>query len=692
MLTHERLREETELPAEAATTHSGTTYLDDTGISWRQILHGSKPGDQYIRVAPHPSFHRLGPGTLRPQPSVHEPHSKAGQLRRALIGKPLSSASEYLERLSVPRGLAIFASDNISSSAYATEEIMRVLAIAGTAALVVTLPITAAILAVLAIVVISYRQVIRAYPNGGGSYVVAHENLGRFPGLTAGAALLTDYILTVAVSVSAGVTAMTSAFPSLYGHRVAVALVVVLLMTLVNLRGITESGRIFTLPTYVYVVAMLGLLGYGTVRAATGNLPEYTPPPDWVDANAAGSLSVLLILRAFASGSVALTGTEAVSNGVPAFRPPEVRNAQRALLAMGVLFATIFLGISILAQQLGIVPDPEEVESVNSLLTRALVGEGWCFYLIQLSTALLLVLAANTAFNGFPRLASILAQDGYLPRQFSYRGDRLAFTGGIVLLAAIAMILIWMYEASVTSLIPLYTVGVFLAFTLSQAGLARRWWLLKDTERRWRWLLTLNGAGAIATGVVAVVVAVSKFTLGAWMVLVLIPALVGMMWKIHGHYAGLAAAAGSAPELPGISGEVRVRAIVPIADLTLPAHQAIAYALAITEPDRVLVVHVTDEEAKADSLRAAWSNLGLEGHLVIIESPFRSLIGPLMAYVGAVQEAHPGDVTTIVLPEYVPGHWWEHLLHNQTALRIKGALLFKRGVVTANVPYHMRKE
>jgi hypothetical protein len=284
-----------------------------------------------------------------------------------------------------------------------------------------------------------------------------------------------------------------------------------------------------------------------------------------------------------------------------------------------------------------------------------------------------------------------MAQDGYLPRQFSYRGDRLAFTGGIVLLAAIAMILIWMYQASVTSLIPLYTVGVFLAFTLSQAGLVRRWWLLRDRERRWRWLLVLNGTGAIATGVVAAVVAASKFALGAWMVLVLIPVLVWIMWKIHSHYAGLAEAARSAPETPVNPGAVHVRAVVPIADLTLPARQAVAYALAITEPDRVLVVHVTDEEAKAEPLRAEWSRLGLEGHLVIIESPFRSLIGPLMAYVGAVKDAHPGDVTTIVLPEYVPGHWWEHLLHNQTALRIKGALLFKRGVVTANVPYHLRK-
>jgi amino acid transporter len=669
---------------------SGHDYLDDTGIIWRQVVHGSKPGDQYVRVAPHPDFHKLGPGTLRPQPAVHEPRSVAGQVRRKLIGNPLSSASEHLERLTVPRGLAVFASDNISSSAYATEEIMRVLVIAGTAALTVTLPVTAAIMAVLAIVVISYRQVIRAYPNGGGSYVVAKENLGPLPGLTAGAALLTDYILTVAVSVSAGVTALTSAFPSLSTHRTPIAVAVVLVMTIVNLRGITETGKFFSLPTFVYLAAMLGLIAYGMVRAATGNLPDYSPPQAWIDAHATGSLSLLLILRAFASGSVALTGTEAVSNGVPAFRAPEVRNAQRALVAMGILFGTIFLGISVLAQQLGVVPDPAEVESVNSLLTRALVGEGWYFYLVQISTALLLVLAANTAFNGFPRLASIMAQDGYLPRQFSYRGDRLAFTGGIVVLAIVATVLIWVYAASVTGLIPLYTVGVFLAFTLSQAGLVRRWWNHRETERRWRWLLALNGAGACATGLVAVVVGVSKFTHGAWLVLVLIPLLVALMWKIHEHYTQLAEASRRAPEIPAETRAVQVRAIVPIADLSLPARQAVAYALAIAAPDRVLAVHVTDEVAKARALREEWQRLGLGGQLVIIESPFRSLIRPLLAYVGAVKDAHPDEVATIVLPEYVPGHWWEHLLHNQTALRIKGALLFQRGVVTVNVPYHMR--
>jgi amino acid transporter len=429
--------------------------------------------------------------------------------------------------------------------------------------------------------------------------------------MTAAAALLTDYVFTVAVSVSAGVTALTSAFPTLYERRVAVAIGVVIVMTIINLRGISESGRVFTVPTYVYVVSMLGLLGYGLDRAATDDLPAYAPPPNWVEAHGAESLTLLLVLRAFASGSVALTGTEAVSNGVPSFRPPEVRNAQVTLVAMGVLFGTIFVGISVLAKQLGIVPDPEEVESVNSVLTRALVGEGWYNYLVQFSTALLLVLAANTAFNGFPRLASILAQDRYLPRQFSFRGDRLAFTGGIILLSVVAGLLIWGYGASVTGLIPLYTVGVFLAFTLSQAGLVRHWHRTK--ERGWRFLMVLNGVGATATGVVAVVVGVSKFVLGAWLVLVLIPVLVGMMWKIHCHYQDLAEAAVSAPETPTNPETVRLRVIVPIADLSVPARQALAYALAIAEADHVVAVHVTDEEESAEPLRRACGNLVTAG-------------------------------------------------------------------------------
>jgi amino acid transporter len=665
-----------------------TVFLDDTGVSWRQVVRGRRPGDQFIRVGQHEDFQRVGPGHITPQAEVMAPHSPAGHLRRFLLGRPIPTAAELTERVGVTRGLAILASDNISSSAYATEEIMRVLILAGAASLTLTMPITLAIVVVLAIVVISYRQVIRAYPNGGGSYVVAHENLGAAAGMTAAAALLTDYILTVAVSVSAGVTALTSAFPALYVHRVAVALAVVAIMTLVNLRGLTEAGRVFTIPTYVYLVAILGLIGYGLLRWASGSLPAYTAPPEWVDSHATGSLGVLLILRAFASGSVALTGTEAVSNGVTAFKPPEMKHAQITLVWMGTLFATIFVGISFLAGQVNVVPDPHEVESVNATLTRVLVGQGAYFYLVQFSTAILLVLAANTAFNGFPRLASILARDRYLPRQFSYRGDRLAFTGGITLLAVAAGLLIWMYRASVTGLIPLYTVGVFLAFTLSQVGLMRRWWRHRD-ERGWQARLVVNGAGATATGLVAIIVGISKFTLGAWMVLVLIPVLVWIMWNIHRHYTNLMAAREGQPETPLNPKVIRLRAIVPIADLSLPTRQALAYALSITSADHVVAVHITDDEESARCLHQSWMDARLSGQLVVIESPYRSLLNPLMAYIDAVAETHPTDVVTVVLPEFIPRHWWEHLLHNQTALRIKAALLFRPGIIVASVPYHL---
>src|SRR5690606_34433127 len=445
-----------------------------------------------------------------------------------------------------------------------------------------------------------------------GSYVVAHENLGPLAGLVAAAALLTDYILTVAVSVAAGVAALGSALPALHDPRVGLALFVIAAMTLVNLRGLRESGRIFSFPPYFYLVSVLGLIGYGLVRYASGDLPDFVAPPgwesEWDEEAGARSLSVLLVLRAFASGSVALTGTEAVANGVPAFQQPQVRNARITLVMMGALFATIFLGFSFLAGQIGVIADPHETETVNSLITRSLVGDGVFFFIVQFSTALLLVLAGNTAFNGFPLLASILARDHYLPRQFSFRGDRLSFTGGILLLAIIAGLLVWIFQASVTSLIPLYTVGVFIAFTLSQTGLVRHWSRVRKEIGSWRWRQGVNALGAAVTGVVALVVGVSKFALGAWMVLVLIPLLVWVMWKISRHYAGVAALEQSGPDSqtrlrPEL---IQIRAVVPVANLGLPARQAIAYALAVAPPEHVTILHITDQPAEEDEIRQQW--------------------------------------------------------------------------------------
>src|SRR5438477_2236953 len=524
---------------------SGAVTVSHPDLEWRETVKGSKPGDRFVRVATHKGFTRVRRGHLVPRAGTGAPTTHLGRalqrLSRVLIGRPIASAEEPHERLNIFKGLAVFASDNISSSAYATEEIMRVLVLAGAGALTLTIPITIAIVVVLAIVVISYQQTIRAYPSGGGSYIVANDNLGPFAGLTAAGALLTDYVLTVAVSIAAGVAALTSIVPELFDYRITIGVAFVVLLTLGNLRGIRESGTIFSAPTYVYLIAIYGLLAYGLYRFATGTLPEYQPPPEWVQAEHGGeALGVFLILRAFSAGSVALTGTEAVSNGVPAFKPPEWRNARLVLIMMGACFGSIFLGMSFLAGQLGIVPDPTEEQTVISQLTSLLVGAGSPFhYLVQVSTALLLVLAANTAFADFPRLASILARDRFVPRIFQFRGDRLAFTGGIVLLAVVAGLLIVAFGGSVTNLIPLYTVGVFVAFTLSQSGMVRHWWKLRDAERRWRLRAAINGLGAVTTGIVAVEVAAAKFALGAWMVLVLIPILIGLMWAVRHHYRRL---------------------------------------------------------------------------------------------------------------------------------------------------------
>jgi amino acid transporter len=607
-----------------------------------------------------------------------------------VVGRPLRSDDEPNERLGIPAALAIFASDNISSSAYATEEIMRVLILAGAGALMLTLPTTLAIIGVMAIVVTSYLQTIRAYPNGGGSYVVASDNLGPRMGLVAAAALLIDYVLTVAVSVAAGVAALTSIVPGLFEYRVHAGVGFVALLCLANLRGIRESGTLFTVPVYGYLCAIGGLLAFGMWGYLTSTLPAYVPHADQLEGHGPTQvLGVLLVMRAFASGAVALTGTEAVSNGVPAFKPVEWKNARIVLVIMASIFATIFVGISFLAGQVGIVPDPMEQETVINQLARTLVGEGTAFhYTIQIVTAVLLILAANTAFAGFPRLASILAADHYLPRVFAFRGDRLAFSGGIALLAAVAASLIVAFEGSVTALIPLYTVGVFVAFTLSQAGMARLWWRLRDETAGWHWRLVINGVGAAATGIVAVIVGFIKFTHGAWAVLMLIPIFVWVMSAIRRHYDGFDSV--ERPETPVEPERIRPRVIVPIAALNIPARQALAFAQAIAGDAAVSAVHITDDINEAERLRDEWirsphANVELE----IIESPYRSLAGPLLAYVDAVSEVHPENTLVVILPELVPGRWWEHLLHNQTALRLKAALLFHPGVIVASVPYHL---
>jgi len=656
----------------------------------RRVERGQRRGDRYVRIVRPRQFTRRGPGHLVATEGILAPRTPLGRLadrvRRGLFGERIATEREIHERIGVFKGLAVFASDNISSSAYATEEIMRVLVLAGAGALLLTMPITIVIVAVLAIVVASYQQTIRAYPNGGGSYIVASDNLGPVAGLTAAGALLTDYVLTVSVSIAAGVAALTSIAPGLFEHRVLLGVAFVVLLGIGNLRGIRESATIFSIPTYVYLVSIFGLLAFGLYRLLTGDLPAYEPPAGWRPVEGAEALGLLLILRAFASGSVALTGTEAVSNGVPAFKPPEWKHAQLVLILMGVFFGSIFLGMSLLAGRIGILPDPSEQQTVVSQLTAVLVGDGSPYhYLVQVATALLLVLAANTAFADFPRLSSILARDGFMPRQFAYRGDRLAFSIGIVVLAVLAIVLILAFEGSVTNLIPLYTVGVFVAFTLSQAGMVRHWWKLRHDEAGWRTRAAFNGVGALATGTVAIIVGIAKFALGAWMVLVLIPVLIAVMWAIQRHYRTVH----DALTLERADAPLRViapRVVVPVSRFDRAALHALSFARSISRD--VVAVHVSDNAEEAAAMRERWDRWGGAIPLAIVESPYRVLIAPLLAYLDALDRQDPGRTTTVVLSEFVPRHLWEYPLHNQSALRLKLRLFFRPNTAVVDVPYH----
>jgi amino acid transporter len=680
--------------SEPETKPTKTTSPD---LQERHALRGRRRGDRYVRIVRpfEREFERRDAGHLVATEQVLAPTTVPGRfvdrIRRLLFGARIPTSLELQERIGKAKGLAVFASDNISSSAYATEEIMRVLLLAGLGTMAaLTLPITLAIIVVLAVVVVSYQQTIRAYPNGGGSYIVASDNLGPFPGLTAAAALLTDYVLTVAVSIAAGVAALTSIFPQLFDIRVALGVAFVVLLAIGNLRGIRESATIFALPTYVYLMAIFGLLAYGLFRFATATLPHYVAHPEWSLRETVEPLGLLLVLRAFASGSVALTGVEAVSNGVPAFKRPEPRNAQVVLILMGSFFGAIFLGMSFLAGQLGIVPDPSEQETVVSQLTRTFVGNGTPYhYLVQISTALLLVLAANTAFADFPRLGSILARDRFAPHYFQFRGDRLAFTTGIVVLALLSTLLIVAFSGSVTNLIPLYTVGVFVAFTLSQAGMVRHWWKLRGTEGGWRWRAALNGLGAVATAIVALVVGAAKFAIGAWMVLVLIPALIGLLWAINHHYRSVEDALTLDNRQTALPRRTSPRVLVLLARLDRASLEALAYARSIAP--LVTAVHVTDDPAEGDRLRGRWRSLEVDGdtNLVILESPYRSLIPPLVAYIDALQKQEPERSITVVLSEFVPRRPWEYLLHNQAALRLKLRLFFRPNTVVIDVPYHV---
>jgi amino acid transporter len=666
----------------------------DPLLEVRQRRRGRRPGDAYVQIV-HPFEEEFSRGANGHLVATHETLLERGgwqrilgKARSSLIGRPISSEREEHERLTKTKALAVFSSDNISSSAYATEEMMRVLLVAGVGAFSLIMPLTIVIAVVLAIVATSYRQTIKAYPQGASSYIVASDNLGAPVGLVAAGALLIDYTLTVAVSVSAGVAAITSIVPALFDDRVLLAVVIVVILTLGNLRGVRESGTIFMAPTYLYLVVVLGMLAFGLVGVATGFIGPYVPPEAWLAAETEGALQplgLLLVLRAFSSGAVALTGVEAISDGVPAFKPPEWRNARTTLTWAAILFGTLFLGISFLVSWLGIIPDPTEQQTVLSILARHLTGDGWFLVLVQVATALLLTLAANTAFADFPRLSSFLARDGFMPRQFAYRGDRLAFTTGIVALAAVAIALLVAFDASVTALIPLYTLGVFLAFTLSQSGMVRRWWHRR--EPGWRGGLAINGLGAVTTGVIVGIVAVSKFLGGAWLVMIMIPLLVALMWAIRRHYQSMERAVGVADVRDAVRTARPPIVVVPLARIDRPSLEALAFARSIAaEP---LAVHVTNDPETATELRERWPTVGGGAELVIVESPYRALIGPLVRYLDALQRQDPERRLLVVLTEVVPRHWWDNLLHNQTSLRLKLRLFFRRNTIVADVPYHV---
>jgi len=604
------------------------------------------------------------------------------QSKRLLVGAPIPSHLAHHERFSKVTGLAVLSSDPLSSVAYATEEILRVLAIGGIAALGLVTPIGAVIATMLAIIVFSYRQTIYAYPNGGGAYIVAKENLGRTPSLIAASALLIDYVLTVSVSIAAGVAAITSALPSLDINPVWLSLAFVLILMVGNLRGVRESGRLFAAPTYFFIVSILAMIAVGTWRYFTGTLQPVAHAPEALASGSLGLITTFTVLRAFSNGRTAMTGVEAVSNGVPAFRPPESRNAAATLVAMAVMSITMFVGITLLAHAYGILPN--DAETVVSQLARATFGgRGIPYYAVQAATMAILVLAANTAYADFPRLASIVARDRFLPRQFTNQGDRLAFSNGIVILSVLASVLLVVFGGDTHALIPLYMIGVFVSFTLSQAGMVIHWRQLGGPG--WRTSAAINGFGAVVTGVVLLIVAVTKATEGAWIIIVMIPALVLLFEITRRHYDHVASELtlrAWQPDAPG--GHV---VLVPIGGIQRAVVKALRYARTLSADVRAVYVEI--DPAATAALREQWAEWGQGVELVVLNSPYRSLMEPLLEYIEVAQHADPDGYVTVILPEFVPHRLWQHLLHNQHALLIKGALLFKPNVVVTSVPFHL---
>ena len=618
-----------------------------------------------------------------------------------LMGRPLPTADAPHQTIGKAIGLAVFASDALSSTAYATQEIMFILAAAGTAAFSTVFPISIAIVVLLAIVALSYEQTIHAYPSGGGAYIVARDNLGELPAQVAGAALLTDYILTVAVSISSGVAQIVSAFPVLFDYRAAIAVVLVMFVMLVNLRGVKESGMTFAIPTYFFIVMMTITVGIGIFRYFAGSLGLVENPPEMEMIHTLTVVTPFLILHAFSSGTAALTGVEAISNGITAFKEPRSRNAGITLIWMAVILGVLFLGISFLSSQIHAIPS--EAETVISQLARTVYDSQGILYLALIAaTTVILIMATNTSFADFPRLSALLAVDAFLPRQMAFKGSRLVFSYGIVSLAIIASVLVVVFNASVTALIPLYAIGVFMSFTLSQAGMAHRWWKIGHLklgaqiqergstlryEKRWEIKMLINGFGAFCTLVVMLVFAITKFRDGAWVVLILIPLIVVGFTSIHAHYRGLARrlSLDNYAAMPRIT---RHRVILPISGVHRGTLAALRYATSLS--DDVTAVNISTDPAETEKLKRKWDDWGEGVRLVILDSPYRTLLEPLLEYIEEiVSQRQPNEIITIVVPQFIPKSRLHNILHTNTAFWLRAALLFKPGIVVTDVPYQV---
>lgn len=649
-------------------------------LELREVRWGQSSRGVYLRVVPsRRRFKRTAEGHFTATLEGSKPRGALQRIvqrvKSVVLGSPFATSQAIHERLTKVKALAVFSSDALSSSAYATEEILLVLVLAGSGAISKTLPIALVITLLLALVAISYRQTIRAYPSGGGAYIVAHENLGPLPGLTAAAALLVDYVLTVAVSTAAGVAAVTSAAPGLLDAKVAIGVVVIVLIMLGNLRGVRESGSIFAIPTYVFIAMMTGAIVIGFVKVIVGDTPgdllHGAPPQESV--RATQGLTIFLILKAFSSGCAALTGVEAISNGVPAFQPNESKNARTTLTAMAVILGFLFLGITFLSSRYGFVPN--EHETIVSELGRNVYGKNAIYYAYQAATALVLFLAANTSYADFPRLSAILAQDRFMPRQFSFRGDKLAFSNGILLLSAAAIALVVAFNGQVSNLIPLYAVGVFVSFTLSQGGMVIHWLRLKESG--WRTSIVINFVGMLGTAVVAFIIAGTKFMDGAWISIAVMALLMGMFMLIRRHYDWYQRVisvderdlAARVPVAAPAEGGRRSHAIVPVDGVNKIALGAIGMARAISS--NITAVHLTDSLEDAEKFRQEWTPAVPDVPLIIIESPYRAFGAPMLAFFENLTRAEDDTRLTVILPAFKAHHWWERLLHNQAIRGLK---------------------